>query len=119
MTDSVASQKSSAGLLVDKQSHTGGIDEYLHFDDGEGVFARELVQDVEPVLRDAHERAMEPGAGKNKAGDFYHAGRFPLVLVHAWLNQRHLTMQEFKGDVLKEFLNDDSHKAFRIWQGRV
>lgn len=116
--DPVASQRSAGGMLVDKQSHIGGVDEYLHWDDTEQKFARELVQDVEPVLDDVKRRALD-GNGKNVSGDFYHAGRFPLVLVHAWLNQRGLTLKEFKGDIVKDFLNDSTHSAFRIWPGKV
>jgi hypothetical protein len=109
---------SDGGILLE---HTDGISERLHFNDADETFARELVQDVEPTLEEVKRLVSDGGndAGKNKAGDFYHAGRFPLVLVEEWLRQRGLTMQDFKGQIVNDFLNDSNHSHFRVWQGRV
>lgn len=105
--------RSADGLLVDD----GPVKEYLHLDDDQLVVER--LQDVEPILQNCKDNSNAPDAGKNKAGDWYHAGRFPLVIVEAWLTQRGLKMRDFRDSVLREFLNDSNHSAFRIWPGRV
>lgn len=103
---------SGDALLVEN----GPIKEYLHLDDENLTIQR--FEDVEPILKNCKASASNAG-GKNKEGDWYHAGRFPFVIVQAWLTQRGLTMKDFKDDILKDFVNDQSHSAFRIWPGRV
>lgn len=98
--------------------NVNGVNEYLYLDEMEEKAYVQKVQDVEPILEDAKARHKEHG-GRNKAGDFYHAGRFPPVVVEEWLRLRGLTMKDWKGQVLDDFLNDSDHSAFRIWQGRV
>lgn len=119
--DKVAKSKSTDAMRVEGESAKGEVVEYIHYDEVDKTVTHELVQDVQPVLESAKKLHLEGGAtaGKNKAGDFYHAARVPLVLVHAWLNARGLKMSDFKGQVLKDFLNDSDNRAFRIWQGRV
>jgi len=91
-----------------------GVVDFIHYDDTDKTFTHELLQDVEPIL------GQVSGLRENTPGsEWRHAGRFPVVLVNAWLNQRGLKMTDFKGEVLKEFVNDANHSAFRIWQGRV
>ena len=119
--DQVAQPKTSDALHISGKSTEGDVVEYLHYDDTEKTFTTERVQDVEPVLESAKRLHLDGGAtaGKNAAGDFYHAARVPLILVERWLQFRGLTMRDFKGQVLKDFLNDADHSAFRIWPGRV
>lgn len=103
----------SAGIKLEERD---GVADFLHFDDVEQTFTHEIKQNVEPILENCKQNLT---GGKNKAGDFYLAGRFPVVIVEAWLRLRNLKMADFKGDILKEFLNDSNHSAFRIWPGRV
>lgn len=103
------------GILLEE---VNGVKEYMYLDETEEKLYFQKIQDVEPILEDAKARHKEHG-GKNKAGDFYHAGRFPPVLIEEWLRIRGLNMRDFKGEVVDRFLNDPEHSAFRIWQGRV
>lgn len=103
----------SKGLLIDKVE---GVHDFLHHDETEGKFYRELVEDAEPILEDAKARHKEGLHGSN---EFRFAGRFPVLLVEEWLRVRNLTMKDFKNDVVKDFLNDSNHAAFRVWPGRV
>jgi hypothetical protein len=119
--DPIVPSTKGQGVHVDGHSNRGDIVEYLHFDETENVIHHELVQDVEPILDSARRLHLDGGnqAGKSKSGEWYHAARVPQILVITWLKQRGLTMQDFKGDIVKEFLNDSNHKAFRIYAGRV
>lgn len=119
--DTVVAPKNRNAMHVSGTSAQGDVVEYLHHDESEGVYHYEMVQDVEPILDSARQLHLDGGnqAGKSKSGEWYHAARVPQVLVLAWLKQRGLTMPDFKGDALKEFLNDSDHKAFRIYSGRV
>jgi hypothetical protein len=119
--DKAVKARASDAMRIQGDSAKGEAVEYVTYDDTDKTFTHEVLQDVEPVLESAKKLHLEGGstAGKNAAGDFYHAARVPLVLVLAWLKQRGLTQQDFKGQVLKDFLNDPDHSAFRIWPGRV
>lgn len=116
--DPVAPSKSSDSMRVDGDAAQGDMVEYLKFDETENKIIHELVQDVEPILEDAKRLARETD-GKNKAKDFYHAARVAPVVLHAWLNAKGLKMSDFKGQIIKDFLNDPDNSAFRIWPGRV
>lgn len=117
MEKPVASRAASGVLL----EHRDGVSDYVHFDRSDNTFTHEIAQDVEPFLDHVKALRLEHGAnvGKSKSGDMYLAGSFPPVLVNSWLNLRGLTMKDFKDDVLKEFLNDSNHSAFRVWPGKV
>lgn len=115
MQKPVASQ--ADGLHFD--TTIGGISSYLHFDDAAETFAVEAVQDVEPILDNAKALAAMENAGKSKSGEWYHAGRFPQVIVEEWLRLKGLTMQDLRGEVVDMFLNDPAHSAFRIWNGNL
>lgn len=99
----------------------GEIVEYLHVDENDGKFYHEMKQDIEPCLKRVADMLSAGGsnAGKNKAGDFYHAMHVEPVVIYAWLNKRGLTMRDFKHDVIEDFLNDSENSAFRVWKGKV
>jgi hypothetical protein len=107
--------RSNGAVQVDD---VGGIKEFLHFDETGEKFAHEMLQDIQPHLEYVKDKQMITG-GKNAAGDFYHAGRFPDVIVYAWLNKRGLKMSDLKDHVIEDFLNDPENKPFRIWEGVV
>lgn len=119
--DAVVRSRSSDALKLSGSSDAGEAVEYFHYDNATSNFTHEIVQDVEPVLEHIKGLRLDRGkeVGKNKAGDFYLAGRFPVVIVMAWLKQKGLHMKDFKKDVVKDFLNDPNHSAFRVWPGRV
>lgn len=119
--DTTFRSRSAGSERLDGDASKGDVLEYYHYDETEKTFTHELVEDVEPALKLAQRLRLEHGnnVGKNKAGDFYLAGSFPLVIVHAWLKRVGLKMPDFKGKVVNEFLNDPEHTAFRIWPGRV
>lgn len=119
--DAVVKPKSLSAEKIEGDSSEGEVVEYLYYDESEKTFAVESVQNVEPILEHAKDMSSLNGnmAGKNKAGDFYLAGSFPVVLVYAWLKKCGLDMRDFKGDIVKRFLNDSEHAAFRIWKGQV
>jgi hypothetical protein len=119
--DFAVRSRSADAERVSGNSEDGDVVEYLHYDEAEKTFSLEMVQDVEPVLDNVKELRNNGGndAGKNKAGDFYLAGSFPQIIVYAWLKLRGLTQRDFKGQVVRDFLNDSEHAAFRVWPGRV
>lgn len=105
--------KSADALLID---NVEGVSDFLHHDESEGVFHRELLQDVEPILDDATRRRND---GEHGSSELRFAGRFPIVLVESWLHNRNLTIKDFKDQVVRDFLNDSDNSAFRVWPGRV
>lgn len=119
--DAVVKPTVSDSLHLDGRSSRGDVVEYLHVDETEGKFVHEMKQDVEPTLEWVKQQHSLYGnsSGKSSSGEFYHAARVPLVIIHAWLNQKGLKMSDFKGEIVDKFLNDSENAAFRVWQGRV
>lgn len=107
--------RSSDGMLVD---NVDGVVDYLHYDEVAKNFTHEIVQDVEPILEDVKARAALSNGGRSLSRDMYHAARVPTVVVHAWLKKRGLTMQDLKGSIVDDLLNDPDNAAWRIWKGR-
>jgi len=119
--DKVAKPSSASSLHLSGNSAEFQPVEYVDYDESENMGALEIVQDVEPVLEHIKAVHNEGGkdAGKSKSGDLYWAGSFPEVLVQSWLTIKGLKWHDFKGEVVKNFLNDPAHAAFRVWKGRV
>lgn len=119
--DLVVKSRSADGQRLGGDSSLGEAIEYYHYDEVDNTFTHEIVQDVEPVLKHIQGLRLDQGSnvGQNKAKDFYLAGSFPPVIIHAWLNQRGLKLSQFRGQIVKDFLNDPEHAAFRIWPGKV
>ena len=115
--------KPTAGdsIRIEGDSAKGEMVEYVHVDEKEGKLVHELKQDVEPTLEWVKQQHSLYGssAGKSSTGEWYHAARVPLVVLHAWLNARGLQMRDFKGDLIDRFLNDTDNSSFRVWQGRI
>lgn len=119
--DSVIAPTSADAMHLEGSSANGGIVEYLHVDDVDGVFRHEMKQDIEPYLKRVHDLVQARGkdAGKNIGKDMYLAASVPHVVLQGWLNERQLHMSDFKGQVVKDFLNDQNNKPFRVWQGKA
>lgn len=117
-----AVKPTAAGAIhLDGSSQNGDVVEYLNFDDTDGTFTHEMRQDIEPTLNDISRMRLESGnsVGKSKSGEWYHAARVDKVVVLAWLHARGLQWADFKGEIVKRFLNDSNNSAFRLWAGRV
>lgn len=114
----VIKSRSLDGMLLGDDA---GATAYVHVDETEKTFTHEIVQDVEPYLNHVKALKLEAGrdAGKSKSGELRHAGSYPPVIVQGWLNSRGLSLKDLRGDILKEFVNDPAHAAFRVWEGRV
>lgn len=119
--DEIATPTSRDAMHLEGSGLNGGLVEYLHVDEHDGKFYHEMKQDIEPYLKRAHDICSGRGkdAGKNKGKDMYLAASVPPVVLHAWLNSKGLKMYDFKGSVVKDFLNDTINKPYRIWQGSV
>jgi len=78
----------------------------------------ERVQDVEPILETCKAFHNE---GLHGESDMKHAARIPNVIIERYLNDNHITMQEFMNNEehIKRLLNDPSLSHFRIWKGRI
>lgn len=119
--DAVVAPTSSDAIHLDGHSARGDIVEYLHFDDADGVFRHELRQDIEPTLNNVKEMRLDQGSsvGRGKSGEWMHAARVDKVVILQWLHNRGLAWSDFKGKLVREFLNDSDNGAFRLWPGRV
>ena len=119
--DAIVKPEYRSAIHLDGNSRKGEVVEYLTFDDADGKFFHEIKQNIEPTLRDVAQRHLSEGrdVGKGKSGEWYHAARVDSVVLVAWLNQRGLQMKDFKGEIIKQFLNDSENKPFRIWGGQL
>lgn len=88
----------------------------IHEHDGALTFER--VQDVEPILKFAHNQRVSGDVGSS---EMRHAASLPMVLVEAFCNDEKITFQEFMGNpkYVERMVNDPALRAFRIWEGRV
>ena len=119
--DAVVTPKSADAMHLDGHSARGDVVEYLYFDDIDGVFHHQLLQDIEPTLNNVKRMRLEQGhtVGRSKTGEWMHAATVDRVVVLQWLHLRGLSWPDFKGKIVTEFLNDSDNKAFRVWPGRV
>lgn len=87
-------------------------------DDGTLVVRRS--QDVDPILRQAHDLARFNG-GKSQSGEMYHAARLPMVIIEQYCNANKITFQQWmqNPEHARRMLNDPALAKFRVWEGRA
>jgi len=106
----------TGGMYVSADPNSD-VREYIHYNEVDDTITQQRVQDIEPILDNV--KQLREFGGRGETGEFYHAAQVPVVVVENWLNLRGLSMSQFKGSVVTEFLNDTDNKPFRVWQGRV
>lgn len=84
----------------------------------DGALITGTTQDCTPYAERA--KAMS-AAGMTGSSDMRLAASVPAVMVEKYLNDNHITMQEFvkSQDHQKRLLNDPALAHFRIWKGRI
>ena len=103
-------------LLLDRYD---GLEEFLHFDDGEDHFAVELVSDVEPVI-ERNKALFNEGDGFGATRELKRVASFPPII-------REITKRVWGADpfaagneeLLRRLLNDPDLRHFRTAPGRV
>jgi hypothetical protein len=103
-------------LLLDRYD---GLEEFLHFDDGEYHFAVELVSDVEPVI-ERNKALFNEGDGFGATREWKRVASFPPII-------REITKRVWGADpfaagneeLLRRLLNDPDLRHFRTAPGRV
>ena len=97
-------------------SHTPGLDVRLKLQ-GDDLISS-TTQDCVPIAERAKAMNRE---GIHGSSDMRLAASIPFVMVEAYLNQHHLTLNEFQRDKthIRSMLNDPALAHFRIWPGKV
>lgn len=98
--------------------HAAGWAETLHFDEGEGTFTINRVDDVAPVL-DANRRTHLHGDGYSPSRELRHIASIPPLVVEVWKKQYGVDplRPEHRG-LLRRLLNDPDNRFLRVSEGR-
>lgn len=91
------------------------IDAKIHPQTDGGVVI-EHVQDVEPVLEYAKERARS-GAGISRSGEMRELAHFPEAIVMSYCASKGITFRQFMADPghVKAMLADPALRDFQVW----
>ncbi|HZS83828.1 MAG TPA: hypothetical protein VFA50_13215 [Stellaceae bacterium] len=106
----------SGPLLLDRHD---GIAEYLHYDEGEGRFALELVSDLEPVI-ERNKALYREGDGYGPSREWRRVASFPPIMRE--IAKRIWGADPFeKGneELLRRLLNDPDLRHFRTAPGQI
>jgi hypothetical protein len=89
-----------------------------YFIDSENRFVHEIIQDVEPILRQTEEMRSHGFTGSS---EMRLAARFPDVVVRNYCNSKGIDMEEFNRDRvhIRNMLKDPALSKFRIWDGKI
>jgi hypothetical protein len=84
----------------------------------DGALITGTTQDQTAIAEDAKARHK---AGMFGSSDMRHAARVGAVEVEKYLNDNHITFNEFCGsqEHIRRFLMDPSRADFRIWKGAL
>jgi len=97
-------------LSRDPDAH---VTEYFHWDDADGTYTIERVQETSPFIERAKDlKGLTDGSWK---GDMHHVATIPMS-IYAELVQKGITRDPAR---MKQWLNDRDNRVFRIKDGTV
>lgn len=95
-----------------------GLTEAFHYDHGDGGFAVETRQDVEPIL-EANKRAANDTDGYTPSRDWRYIARIPNVVIEKWLNEHGVNIFNKNHEpAIRRLLNDSDWRFLRTSPGR-
>ena len=106
-----------AGRLLDHDKDSG-ISEFYHFDDSDGSFTIETVQDVTDIIELNKARS---NAATGRYGDLTLVASYPLTILMELVKQNILDTNFNVTDQkkYKRWLNDPSNSVWRTKRGKV
>jgi len=97
-----------------------GITQYFHYDETDGKWGIESVQDVEPFLDRNKARQNDENYSKNGIkNDFWHVAHIPNVVIERWLREG---IDVYNKDHIKKVrakLNDPDYRYLKATSGRI
>lgn len=114
-TDISEAKKASAPAAAES---TAGEARDNYWIDSDNRFVHEIIQDVEPILRQTAEMRAHGFTGSS---EMRLAARFPDVVVRNYCNSKGIDMEEFNRDRvhIRNMLKDPALSKFRVWDGKI